>query len=76
MVTKPLVVDTFLFFFQMKLGWTQGVILERYDAGHIFLFTLGLWTVLNVRGVCRPVIVGLMGLFCSINGPMSNGWTI
>lgn len=52
------------------------MILERYDAGHIFLFTLGLWTVLNGRGVCRPVIVGLMGLFCSINGPMSNGWTI
>ena len=37
------------------------MILERYDAGHIFLFTLGLWTVLNGRGVCRPVIVGLMG---------------
>ena len=49
------------------------MILERYDAGHIFLFTLGLWTVLKDRGVCRPVIVGLMGLFCSINGPMSNG---
>ena len=53
------------------------MILERYDAGHIFLFTLGLWTALTGRrGVCRPVIVGLMGLFCSMNGPMSNGETI
>ena len=49
------------------------MILERCDAGHIFLFTPGLWTAPKDRGVCRPVIVGLVGLFGSIHGPMSNG---